>query len=77
MDHGSDATIVEYEPYEVGPHIIKIVHEDAHIVGSPFTCNVYDSHKVTSKHVICNVTVKTNFKIDFAAMELLVIPTFS
>ena len=46
VDHGSDATIVEYEPYEVGPHIIKIVHEDAHIVGSPFTCNVYDAHKV-------------------------------
>ena len=46
MDHGSDATIVEYEPYEVGPHIIKIVHEEAHIVGSPFTCNVYDANKV-------------------------------
>ena len=46
VDHGSDATIVEYEPYEVGPHIIKIVHEEAHIVGSPFTCNVYDANKV-------------------------------
>jgi hypothetical protein len=51
VDHGSDATIVEYEPYEVGPHIIKIVHEDAHIVGSPFTCNVYDAHKVCNSPV--------------------------
>ena len=48
VERGPELCVVEYEPREVGPHLVKVTGEDGEqINGSPFTCNVYDSKKVT------------------------------
>ena len=47
MTRKADSCVVEYEPFEVGPHQIRVTSEDGeHVNGSPYTCNVYDAKKV-------------------------------
>ena len=49
VDKGPDALVAEYQPIEVGPHIVKIMDNarNQNVAGSPYTCNVYDARRVS------------------------------
>ena len=49
VDKGPDALVAEYQPIEVGPHIVKIIDNvrNQNVAGSPYTCNVYDARRVS------------------------------
>ena len=49
VDKGPDALVAEYQPTEVGPHVVKIMDKarNQNVAGSPYTCNVYDARRVS------------------------------
>ena len=49
VDKGPDALVAEYQPTEVGPHIVKVLDKarNQQVAASPYTCNVYDARRVT------------------------------
>lgn len=59
IDKGPDALVAEYQPTEVGPHIVKIMDKarNQHVAGSPYTCNVYDARKVSVSGLVAKQPV--------------------
>ena len=59
VDKGPDALVAEYQPTEVGPHIVKIFDKtrNQHVAGSPYTCNVYDARKVSVSGLVAKQPV--------------------
>lgn len=55
-----------YTPREVGPHMIRIGHENVPVEGSPFTCNVYDVGKILvgSLPKTCVLNQSVTFTVD-------------
>ena len=51
--------VAEYQPTEVGPHIVKIFDKarNQHVAGSPYTCNVYDARKVSVSGLVAKQPV--------------------
>lgn len=41
-----DTYIARFVPESVGRHSVAILINDQHVIGSPFSCNVYDVNKV-------------------------------
>nr|XP_022900864.1 filamin-B [Onthophagus taurus] len=42
----SDGFVAKFTPEMVGRHSVAILINDQHVIGSPFSCNVYDVNKV-------------------------------
>ena len=65
-DAGSGATKVTYVPTEVGPHMVKILDNGVPVEGSPFTCNAYDTGRITvaSLPEVCAVGQPVTFTVD-------------
>lgn len=42
----NDIYIARFVPETVGRHSVTILINDQHVIGSPFSCNVYDVNKV-------------------------------
>lgn len=42
----NDTYIARFVPENVGRHSVAILINDQHVIGSPFSCNVYDVNKV-------------------------------
>lgn len=42
----NDTYIARFVPEAVGRHSVAILINDQHVIGSPFSCNVYDVNKV-------------------------------
>ncbi|KYB28607.1 Filamin-A-like Protein [Tribolium castaneum] len=46
VSHSGDTYIARFTPEVVGRHSVAILINDQHVIGSPFSCNVYDVNKV-------------------------------
>lgn len=44
--HNGDYYIARFTPEIVGRHSVAVLINDQHVIGSPFSCNVYDVNKV-------------------------------